>query len=438
MQAVSGTEAKSTATAQTTEEFNDIRECVDSFHRVTGLGALLCAPEGNVLFAVGKNCRACGLCKCLDLPEDLCVVSRAQAWRDAERFGGKYIYACPVGLTCIATPVQTELDRIANITVGPFLMVDEEDFVQCELKSRAKDAKRLAQAGQELRTIPWVSPEQAEPIARQLFLSVGGIGKSFSIGDLLTRQSTDRLMGNLSDFAENEKLADDPASEYPILMEHDFLEAIAASDRSKAETLLNDLLGHIFFLTGGDFPKIRARILELLVLSSRAAIDAGADETQILSLCERCVGQMGDIYDVDKLCYWLTAVLKRFFDCLFDREIVDGQNPMPRVLAYMRRNCTQRITLEDAADKAHLSPSYFSRLFRARTGRTFTDYLTRLRIDHAKRLLGQTELDMAQIAAQSGFYDQSHFTRAFKGVTGLTPGAYRRRRERGFDELKDT
>jgi two-component system response regulator YesN len=111
---------------------------------------------------------------------------------------------------------------------------------------------------------------------------------------------------------------------------------------------------------------------------------------------------------------------------------------MPRVLAYMRRNCTQRVTLEDAAERAHLSPSYFSRLFRARTGRTFSDYLTRLRVDHAKRLLSQSELDVAQIAAQTGFYDQSHFTRAFKSVTGLTPGAFRRRRERGFDELKDT
>ncbi len=191
-------------------------------------------------------------------------------------------------------------------------------------------------------------------------------------------------------------------------------------------------------MTGGDFSRIRARILELLVLSSRAAIDAGADETQILALCERCVDEMGSIYDVDKLCYWLTAVLKRFFDCLFDRECAEERNPMPRVLAYLRRNSAHRIALEDAAEQAHLSPSYFSRLFRAQTGRTFSDYVTRLRVENAKRLLGRPELDMAQIAAQTGFYDQSHFTHAFKNVTGLTPGAYRRRRERGFDELKDS
>ena len=108
---------------------------------------------------------------------------------------------------------------------------------------------------------------------------------------------------------------------------------------------------------------------------------------------------------------------------------------MPRVLAYLRRNSANRITLEDAAAQAHLSPSYFSRLFRQQTGRTFSDYVSRLRVEHAKLLLCAPEADMAQIATQAGFYDQSHFTRTFKVVTGVTPGAFRRRRLRGFDEL---
>ena len=120
-----------------------LRDGLDSFHQVTGLGALLSAPEGTVLFETGYSCRTCGLCRCLGRQEDVCVVSRAQAWREAERFGGKYIYSCPMGLTCIATPVQTELDLVADITVGPFLMVDEEDFVQCELESRAPDAASM-------------------------------------------------------------------------------------------------------------------------------------------------------------------------------------------------------------------------------------------------------------------------------------------------------
>ena len=342
-----------------------------------------------------------------------------------------------MGLTCIATPVQTELDQLGSITVGPFLMVDEEDFVQCELSARASGENELLCAREALASIPRIAPDRAEPIARQLFLSVGGIGKAFRISDLLARQSTDRLMGDLLDFTQSEKRAEDPALQYPVAMEREFLQAISSSDRARANVLLNDLLGHIFFLSGGDFSLIHARVLELLVLSSRAAIDAGADETQILMLSARSIDQISAIYDVDRLCYWLTEVLRHFFDCLFDRESPDGKNPMPRVLAYLRRNSASHISLEEAAGQAHLSPSYFSRLFRQRTGRTFSDYLTRLRVEHAKRLLCNPELDMAEIAAQAGFYDQSHFTHAFKAVTGFTPGAYRRRRLRGFDELAE-
>ena len=414
-----------------------VRDCLDSFRRVTGLGALLCAPEGTVLFESGYSCRQCELCRCLGRQDDVCVVSRAQAWREAERFGGKYIYSCPMGLTCIATPVQTELDQLGSVTVGPFLMVDEEDFVQCELSARAAGVEGLRCARAALADVPRIATEQAEAIARQLFLSVGGSGKTFRIHDLLARQSTDRLMGDLSGFTESEKQADEPSRQYPVAMEREFLQAISASDRARANVLLNDLLGHIFFLSGGNFALIHARVMELLVLSSRAAIDAGADETQILSLSTKSIDQMSAIYDVDRLCYWLTEVLRHFFDCLFDRESADEKNPMPRVLAYLRRNSANRVTLEDAAAQAHLSPAYFSRLFRQRTGRTFSDYVTRLRVEHAKRLLCSPELDMAEIAAQTGFYDQSHLTHAFKSVTGGTPGSFRRRRLRGFDELAE-
>lgn len=393
---------------------------------------MLCAPAGNVLFETGACCRACGLCRSLGEPEDVCVVSRARAWREAERFGGKYIYACPIGLTCIAANVRADFDVAANITAGPFLMVEEEDFIHCELAARALDASAVRAAREALRPVPRIEPGQAEAIARQLLLSIGGTESSFRIGDLLARQGLERFSWNGDAAAPS----DGRDGAYPIALERELLDAIRTSDRARAERLLNELLGHIFFLTGGEFGSIRARIRELLVLSSRAAIDAGADETQILSLCRRYVEQMGDIYDVDKLCYWLSAVLNRFFACLFDCGMADAGNPMPAVLAYLRRNGARRVTLTEAAAEAHLSPSYFSRLFREQTGHTFGEYMRRERVERAKRLLVYTDLDMAEIAAQTGFFDQSHLTKAFKNAAGMTPGTFRRRRKRGYDESR--
>lgn len=420
---------------QQVEDLKLMQECVRSFQKVTGLGCLLCSPVGLALYDKGYSVKSCSLCEKLGASEDLCVVSRSRAWREAERFGGKYIYSCPMGLTCIATPVQTDCDTIGYVTAGPFLMVEREDFLQCELETYLVDATLLHEAGDTVNQIPYVPPEQAEAMAKQLFLSVGGIGKAFCIGAMLEKQNTMQLMGELSDFTNATK-QNVQRVVYPLQMEKEFLNAVSRSDRSAAESLLNQLLGHIFFLTGGDFSYIRARICELLVLSARAAIDGGADETRILALCQTYIEEMQDIYNVDTLCFWLTTVLKQLIDCLFGEEVACSRNVMPRALSYIHLRFVNRIALDEVAREVHLSPSYFSRLFKIETGFSFSDYVQKIRIEEAKRLLRRGDCSMADIAGQTGFFDQSHFTKMFKQATGVTPGEYRRRRGRGYDELQ--
>ena len=422
--------------AKQNEDLQIMQECVRSFQQVTGLGCLLCTPDGGVLFEAGYSVKQCALCRALSCSQDLCVISRTRAWHEAERFGGKYIYSCPKGLTCIATPLQTDYDTIGYVTAGPMLLVEAEDYLQCELESCRDDPVRMLTVQDALRRVAYIAPEQAEPIAKQLFLSIGGIGKAYRIGAMLEQQNTLRLMGGVSDFATHAKDRD-PHPAYPLQMEKAFLKAVSVSDKPLAESLLNQLLGHIFFLTGGDFSYIRARICELLVLSARAAIDGGADEAATLQLCQNCIAQMQDIYDVDRLCFWLTGVLRQLLNLLFC-DIPDGnRDVMPKVLAYLKTHFAERITLEEAAKAAHLSPSYLSRLFKSETGQTFSAYLLSERIEHAKGLLRRRDCSMTEVAEQTGFFDQSHFIKSFKQATGVTPGLYRRRRGRGYDELRD-
>jgi len=383
---------------------------------------------------VGYSAKQCKLCSILGCSQDLCVVSRSRAWHEAERFGGKYIYNCPKGLTCIATPVQTDFDTIGYITAGPFLMVEPEDYLSCELLPCAAEPERMQQAEEELRRIPCVSPGQAEAMAKQLFLSAGGVGKANSIGRMLERQNTLQLMGELSEFASTAKQSLQRVN-YPMQLEKEFLQAICYSDKEKAEALLNQLLGHIFFLTGGDFSYIRARISELLVLSARAAIDGGADEQTILAQCQTYNGELQEIYDVDKLCFWLTGVLKQFMTLLLGGRATSGRTVMQRALAHIRDHMGEHVSLDEVARLVHLSPSYFSRLFKSETGQTFSEYLQTIRIDRAKSLLKLEQYSLTEIAEQAGFFDQSHFIKTFKQATGVTPGLYRRRRDRGYNEL---
>lgn len=94
-------------------------------------------------------------------------------------------------------------------------------------------------------------------------------------------------------------------------------------------------------------------------------------------------------------------------------------------LRYIQVNGAQDLSIEKLAGIAHLSPYHFSRLFKQTTGLTPHQYVLHRRIEEAKRLLGETRLDLVEIAERLGFRDQSHFTERFRRVTGATPKRWR-------------
>lgn len=96
-----------------------------------------------------------------------------------------------------------------------------------------------------------------------------------------------------------------------------------------------------------------------------------------------------------------------------------------RVCEYIDAHLHDEIMLVDLADTAGWSVRHFSRVFRQSTGQTPHNFIVRRRIDRAKDLLKARSLPLAEIALTCGFADQSHFTTAFRKVTGLTPLRWR-------------
>ena len=84
------------------------------------------------------------------------------------------------------------------------------------------------------------------------------------------------------------------------------------------------------------------------------------------------------------------------------------------------------LTLTGVAALYGLSPNYFSTLFKKMSGSNFISWLTKLRIEKAKRLLMETDLTIRDIAGQVGYYSTSFFIRSFKKIEGRTPSEYRK------------
>jgi AraC family transcriptional regulator len=121
----------------------------------------------------------------------------------------------------------------------------------------------------------------------------------------------------------------------------------------------------------------------------------------------------------------LTAYLARHY-CAWPATIREIRGGMPghrlrQTIEYIEANLTGDLRLEEMAENVQMSPYTFGRLFRQTTGLSPHQYVLRARIKEAKRLLGEGKSTIAEISLQLGFSDQSHFTRVFHKITGVTP-----------------
>ena len=102
---------------------------------------------------------------------------------------------------------------------------------------------------------------------------------------------------------------------------------------------------------------------------------------------------------------------------------------MERAAEALRQNYASRVRAADMARQLNLSRFQFSRLFKRRFGYTFRDYLTRVRIASARRLLGtdRSGNSVTEVGILAGYQDASYFARAYRRHTGESPSAYARR-----------
>lgn len=109
------------------------------------------------------------------------------------------------------------------------------------------------------------------------------------------------------------------------------------------------------------------------------------------------------------------------------REVKEPHGPswLARVMELLNEEFRSNLKVQEIANEVGVHPFHLSRVFRNVQRQTIGEYVQKLRVDYACKQLAQPDSDLASVALASGFADQSHFTRVFKNVTGMTPGAFR-------------
>ena len=376
------------------------KECAAAFAGATGLGCIVSHKSGGLLAEYGYGCASCRLCHMVGRPQSQCIRAQNYSMAEAERFGGKYIYYCPMGLTCFVSPILGEVSSCARITAGPFLMVEREDYIDCELTALSPELRQTVIA--ELERVPVATPNRVNQLSTLLFMAVGFMNKVSASNRLLETQSSDAIQGQISSYILHLKQESMPPP-YPMAAEKAFLKSIHQSDKAEAQHVLNELLGPI----------------------GRAAIDAGAAAESTLRLCHQSRMEIEAAGGIEEMCLSLSETVNSLMDSIFRYSDVRHAQAIHLCMQYIETHYYEKITLDQLAEMVYLSPAYLSRIFKKETGTTFNDYLIQVRIGKAKSLLHHKDLRVTDIAEAVGFDDQSYFTKVFRRIVGVTPLKYR-------------
>ncbi|MDR1579609.1 MAG: PocR ligand-binding domain-containing protein [Synergistaceae bacterium] len=401
-------------------------ECLNTFSNSTGLGCTIMSRDGDVLHEAGFGCGQCFVCAETGADRRACLQSHEYAMREAERFGGKYVYFCVMGLCFFVSPILVSVDNAAKMIAGPFLMTDLDDYVSYDLQFRRNlDGNTITRLMPMLNQVAYVQPEKVHFLSTLLFITVSFINKNSATNRMLENQDSESMQRHICDYIIKLKNEDTPLS-YPFDTERELLERVLASDREHAKKLLNEMTGGIVFSLGSDFPRIRTRIYELFVLLSRAAINFGAAPEYVFELSHVFFTRTHDINNIEDLHFNLARALNQLIDCISPFEDVKNRGVIYKAVQFIQNNYHRKITLDEVARKVDLSASYFSKIFKGEIGCNFNTYLNIVRIGKSINLLLHDNLDLVSIAALVGYEDQSYFSKVFKQVTGVTPHTFRK------------
>ena len=212
---------------------------------------------------------------------------------------------------------------------------------------------------------------------------------------------------------------------YPYEKEKELITKVKTKNVPEAKGILNDLLGYVLFSGGNSMDILKSRAIELCSLLSRAAIEGGAATDSILKINNHFLQNLQNINNLDELCYKLQESVEVFTESMFNYIPSKNNELMKKAIAYISKNYSKNLTLEEVANDVHLNPAYFSTVFKQSCGSSFKEYLNMVRIEESKRLLANTDYSVIDIAIAVGFEDQSYFSKVFKKYTGLTPKQYR-------------
>lgn len=169
-------------------------------------------------------------------------------------------------------------------------------------------------------------------------------------------------------------------------------------------------------------PEVAEReMVKLLYLALEAAREGGA-----AALPDSFVPhvEIREMLAKGKMPEWFREQMERIADRSRESRRTSGIASVERARSFIERNLSRDLSLEEVAEHVGMNASYLSVLFKEAVGESYIKYVTRIRIERAKKLLS-AGMKVNDVSERVGYRAYRHFSEVFKRVTGFTPGQYR-------------
>lgn len=398
-------------------------ESISAFSVMMNIPVTYMDSEGEIRLEWGEEYKICSHShQYVDSSSD-CGRNLLSSLNYASQLGEPYIFVCRGGLVKIAVALLLDNKLVGGFLAGPIVMASlRETTITKVLREDAASDADYPKLIMTLNKMNTFTPEEVSHLSIMLnncvLSSVENAGEYFIRNERYQRQT--KLNSEVRKYKKTQK-----AMSYPHELEKQVSQLVSSGDSQGTAEAASQLIDELYLLEAGDLDAIKMKIYSLCNLLLRGLPDwdqssIGTDSGSLDILTEE-----KDYESMKRLaCTFLSDLAVTYAESFYhgSSEIIK------RTIKYMNKHFKEKLTLGDSAAHFHVNPSYLSALFKQEMGKSFTEYLTLLRLREAKKLLRETDLNLTDIAYQCGFSDQSYFSKVFRKSEGLSPKQYRKQK----------
>ena len=211
---------------------------------------------------------------------------------------------------------------------------------------------------------------------------------------------------------------------YPIETETLLFKNIEIGNHSKSIYYAKSFFDWMVENHSQNVMDIKLKVLEFVLKAENIGFESGGMVYRF-NMRSEYLQTIMEMQSYQQLYEWFESKISEVCRNILTKKEESTVDIVKKAQLYIEENYSKDIILDEVSKELQISPYYLSKLFKKRTGNTFIEYLTSVRIEKAKDLLRNSSKSMKEICMEVGYSDANYFSRTFKKNVGVSPTEYK-------------